>query len=403
MIRLDNNINCVSNKCCGCGLCVNKCPYKAIEFKENEEGFLYPVVLKEKCKNCGVCKSYCPVLSDIEKNKEQYQEKCYMGISKNKGIYKRSASGGFATVLSNYIIKSLKGVVYGCNLDEDGNVKHIRVDIVENLPKLQDSKYVQSEIVGIFDAIKEDLKNKKVLFIGTPCQVDAIKKYLNKEELENLLTCDLVCHGVPSPILFKRYIHYLSKKYKMNIKNYRFRNKTKFDKCGFRGKISTEKKCKYIFTDNDLYYSDFLEEKNFRLSCYQCKYKENKRVGDFTIGDVNTWEKYYDFYPELASSLIIVNSVKAEKIFSKIRDDIKYREISLEDEKKINKALSRQTQYPEERNTIYQKYKNLAKYESNLINNISKKQKIKNTLKIIIPFKIRIKIKKMKRKMRHYE
>lgn len=399
---LKNNISCVKEKCFGCGLCKNKCPYNAIEFIENSEGFLYPQIIKEKCKNCGICYNVCPAINSID-NHNEFKEECYMTISKDKVIYKNSASGGFATCLSEYVITNLQGVVYGCNLDDNGNVKHIRVDNNKDLVKLQDSKYVQSNILDIFKKVKEDASNKKVLFIGTPCQVEAIEKYLNRKELDNLITCDLVCHGVPSPKLFKNYLNYLSKKYNRKVKDYRFRNKTTFDKCGFRGKLKITQKDKYFFAEEDIYYRDFLEEKNYRLSCYNCKYKVNKRVGDFTIGDVNSWENYYDFYPELASSLVIVNNSKAKNLFDELEQKLFVKEISLEKEKKINKALSRQTELPEERKQIYQKYKNLKQYEDEITIDIDKKMQIKNIMKIVIPFKVRIFVKKILKRMNKNE
>ncbi len=399
---LKNNISCVKEKCFGCGLCKNKCPYNAIEFIENSEGFLYPQIIKEKCKNCGICYNVCPAINSID-NHNEFKEECYMTISKDKVIYINSASGGFATCLSEYVITNLQGVVYGCNLDDNGNVKHIRVDNNKDLVKLQDSKYVQSNILDIFKKVKEDASNKKVLFIGTPCQVEAIEKYLNRKELDNLITCDLVCHGVPSPKLFKNYLNYLSKKYNRKVTDYRFRNKTTFDKCGFRGKLKIAQKDKYFFAEEDIYYRDFLEEKNYRLSCYNCKYKVNKRVGDFTIGDVNSWENYYDFYPELASSLVIVNNSKAKNLFDELEQKLFVKEISLEKEKKINKALSRQTELPEERKQIYQKYKNLKQYEDEITIDIDKKMQIKNIMKIVIPFKVRIFVKKILKRMNKNE
>lgn len=399
---LKNNISCVKEKCFGCGLCKNKCPYNAIEFIENSEGFLYPQIIKEKCKNCGICYNVCPAINNID-NHNEFKEECYMTISKDKVIYKNSASGGFATCLSEYVITNLQGVVYGCNLDDNGNVKHIRVDNNKDLVKLQDSKYVQSNILDIFKKVKEDASNRKVLFIGTPCQVEAIEKYLNRKEFDNLITCDLVCHGVPSPKLFKNYLNYLSKKYNRKVTDYRFRNKTTFDKCGFRGKLKIAQKNKYFFAEEDIYYRDFLEEKNYRLSCYNCKYKVNKRVGDFTIGDVNSWENYYDFYPELASSLVIVNNSKAKNLFDELKQKLFVKEISLEKEKKINKALSRQTELPEERKQIYQKYKNLKQYEDEITLDIDKKMQIKNIMKIVIPFKVRIFVKKILKRMNKNE
>ena len=400
---MDNNITCVKKSCFGCGLCFNKCPYEAIKLNEDIEGFLYPEVLSNKCKECGVCKSICPAINKTEIDEENYRKKCYMGLSKDNQIYMNSASGGFATILSKYIIESENGIVYGCNLDETGKVRHIRVNKLEDLNKLQDSKYVQSQIFEIFNSLKEDLKYSKVLFIGTPCQVDAIKKSLNKNEINNLYTIDLICHGVPSPGFFRKYIQFLSSKYREKIKKYRFRNKVNFDKCGFISRIDTENRKRMVFTDNDIYYRDFIEGKNYRLSCYECQYKNEIRVGDFTIGDVASWENYYDFYPEKTSSLIIINNSKADTIFNSMKNNILYREISFEEEKKLNIALSQKNRIPEEREKIYEKYNELEFYENEVLKEVKFKLKIKNILKRIIPFKIRIKVKKLIRKMKKNE
>lgn len=391
---MDKSIINVKDSCYGCGICVKKCPFGAISLEENEEGFLYPKISEELCKNCGKCTNECTTAKK-ENVDNLYKVKAYMAIAKDKDVYDRSASGGFATVISKYVIQNMNGIVYGCNLDEDGNVKHIRIDKIEDLKKIQDSKYVQSQIVGILDELNKDVKDKKVLFIGTPCQVDAVKKIVDKKYAYNLITCDLVCHGVPSPKLFKNYFKFLSEKYNKKVKEYRFRNKSTFDKCGFRGKVIFDnKKGKYIFSDYDLYYKDFLQEKNFRKSCYQCKYKEEKRVGDFSLGDVNTWEEYYDFYPDLSSSLVIVNNKLASKLLENLRDFIDIREIDFEKEKNLNKALSRQTPYPKDRDIIYERYKDLYQYDKEINKKISLRQKIKNQFKKYIPFKFRIAIKK---------
>lgn len=395
------NINIVGNKCNGCGVCSFICPFKAIEMKEDNEGFLYPNINQEKCKNCGACLKKCNVINKLEK--ETNSQKCYMAITKNKVIYKNSASGGIATLLSKLIIEKYNGVVYGCNMDNCFNVKHIRVDSVKDLYKLQDSKYVQSTIYNTFNEILNDLKVRKVLFIGTPCQVNSLKQFTNEKNRDNLITCDLICHGVPSPGMFKKYIAYLEKKYKSKIKKYRFRNKSQYDKCGFRGKIIyLNLKKRYFYTETDVYYNDFLQEKNYRKSCYDCKYKTLNRVGDITLGDVNTWEKYYDFYPELTSSLVILNNNQAEELFSELKEEVYFREISLNREKELNKALNKQTLYPKEREKIYNYYNDFATYEKKIKKEINISKKIKIVVKTIIPYKIRIMAKKIL-KRRKYE
>ena len=383
-----NNISIIEDKCCGCGLCSKICPFHAIEMKENNEGFLYPFINKKKCKNCGLCLKKC-VSCNKDTNNSQKVKNCLMVISKDKVIYNNSASGGFATVLSKYIIEKENGVVYGCNLGVDHLVKHIRIDNTNDLHKLQDSKYVQSNIISTFDSIKKDVSDKRVLFIGTPCQVSAIKRHIPKQHLKNLVTCDLVCHGVPSPGFFKKHLEHLQKKYNKNIE-YRFRNKSSYDKCGFRGKIKYGNKEKYFYIENDRFYNDFILEKNYRKSCYQCIYKTLDRVGDFTVGDVNSWELYYDFYPELAPSLVIINSETAMKLFDNIKYKVHYKNISIDEEVKLNNALSKQTNYPSDRDYIYNSY----------FNNEARVNKldIKRIAKTIIPFKLRLAIKKMRKK-----
>lgn len=393
---MDKSIIKVNKKCCGCGLCVQECPFNAISMKENEEGFLYPVVDKELCINCGKCLSICPANKTEKIAKEKEQHKAYMVINKNYEEYKLSASGGFATVLSRYVIQEYNGIVYGATLDENHNVKHIEVDNINQLSLLQGSKYVQSNLDEVYKSIKNNLKERKVLFIGTPCQVDAIKRYVKDDA--NLITCDLVCHGVASPGYFIKYLKFLEEKYGKKIKNFRFRNKCNYDKCGFVEKIIfSSKKTKKIIAEEDSFYADFIKEKNYRYSCYNCQYKNLNRQGDFTLGDVASWEEYYDFFPEKATSLVIVNKTKAEILLKKLNNDIYIREISLEKEKKLNTALNKQVPMDEERMKLYERYEDFFKYEQELLNSISKKEKIKTLTKKILPFSVRIKIRKMQR------
>ena len=388
---MNYNIDSIGTKCFGCGLCKNICPFEAIEFIEDKEGFLYPSIEKEKCKNCGKCLKECPT-KEISFPNMKFTTKAYMAISKDQRIYNNSASGGFATVLSKYVIEKLGGAVYGCAMDEEANVKHIKIGKIEDLVKIQDSKYVQSNIIDIFNEIKDDLKMQRILFIGTPCQVDAIKKFCGNELCENLITCDLVCHGVPSPGVFKKYYNFLLEKNDYKLKQYRFRNKSSYDKCGYRGRLIIGDRRKYFFTNDDMFYDEFLNEKNYRISCYDCKYKNTKRTGDFTLGDVNSWELYYDFYPELASSLVILNNQKAKDMFALVNSEIEFREISLPKEVKINKALSQQALYPLERSNIYNKYNDL--YNNKKKSYANTRIRLKNIFKLIVPFKYRILLKK---------
>ena len=165
------------NKCTGCTACLNICPNKAIEFIEDEEGFKYPKIIQDKCINCGLCKKTCPILN-YEKRFHLKSYACY-----NKNIEERlnSSSGGIFILLAKYILKN-GGVVFGAAFDQQNNLYHVKVDNMNDVKSLMGSKYLQSDLKGIFAKVKEDLKQqKKVLFTGTPCQVEGLKRFLKKD------------------------------------------------------------------------------------------------------------------------------------------------------------------------------------------------------------------------------
>ena len=185
-----------TDDCTGCGACVAVCPTKALLFAE-KKGFLYPQIQTEKCVYCGKCSKICPVEKGVVSSRIAY---AYAMRSVNDNIVLNSSSGGVITSICEAILKA--GVVYGASFDDDFVLKHIRVDELSDLERIRKSKYVQSEIIHCFDQINKDLNDgKKVLFIGTPCQVAAVKSVVG--EHDNLITVDIVCHGVPSPGLWR--------------------------------------------------------------------------------------------------------------------------------------------------------------------------------------------------------
>lgn len=179
-------------KCCGCSACFNTCPKNAIKMVKDKDDFEYPKIDKNKCINCGLCRKVCPVLQN---NTIENNICAYAVYNKNEKERLSSSSGGIFVLLAKVILKE-NGIIYGACLDDDLQVKHIKVDKISDLPKLMGSKYVQSDINNSFRSVKEDLeKNKKVLFTGTPCQVEGLKSYLRKD-YKNLYTQDIICHGV---------------------------------------------------------------------------------------------------------------------------------------------------------------------------------------------------------------
>lgn len=287
-------------KCTGCGACYNICPTEAIKMETNSEGFLYPVIDKEKCISCGLCKEKCPQLKTTKLN----YSLPYITCAEDK-IRKESSSGGMFTVLAEYIL-SQKGYVCGAAW-EDYQVKHIIVDKKRDLRLLRKSKYLQSDINQVYKELEKLLKdNKYVLFSGCPCQVDGLLTFLGDKEYPNLLTVDLVCHGVPSPTLFRKY---LMEKSKGNaIKEINFRNKEKG--WGTHMEIVYSDGSRYFNScSRDEWYLGFLNGIITRESCSRCQYANIDRIGDITIGDFWGVKEINSSYDDgLGTGLTLINT-----------------------------------------------------------------------------------------------
>lgn len=382
------------NECCGCSSCVQKCPKNAITMIEDEEGFLYPIIDKEKCIDCGLCSKVCPQLKQLKKKEENYP-KTYAMYNKNFEELLKSSSGGVFSVIANYVLQN-DGVVFGAAYDNNLNVNHIKVDNKTELEKLRSSKYVQSNIGNTFKETEEYLKNGKlVLFTGTPCQIEGLNSYLMKS-YDNLITCDLVCHGVPSPKLFKVYLEYLSKKFKSQVKAYNFRSKIKYGWGLFTEVITKDNKKHYVKSDFDPYYSNFLECNTYRENCYKCHYTNYNRVSNLTLADYwGVSSIHPKFYSEKGISLILVNNKKGEDILNKILPNIEKMDTNLDYAASKNKNLIRPSHRPEIRDTIYNEI--YSKETSKFIKeNLKVKVTLKKVIKLCIPVKLQNCLKKMR-------
>lgn len=381
------------NDCCGCSSCAQKCPKNAIEMKENEEGFLYPIINKEKCINCGLCRKVCPQLKEIKKNNEGFP-KVYALYDKDKDIQLNSSSGGVFSEIAIYVLKN-NGIVYGASYDDKFNVMHTKIENENELDKLRKSKYVQSDINNTYISVEENLKSDRlVLFSGTPCQVNGLKTFLLKN-YDNLITCDIVCHGVPSPKAFKQYLTYLSKKMKDDIEFYDFRCKD-IEGCEKIGKVTTKRgKSKYLKIGLDCYYNNFLDGNIFRESCYQCHYSNINRVGDITIGDyIGVLQMQPEAYSKNGTSICIINTSKGEHIFNNIQNKQK---VYVSDFKKIsayNSNLNAPKKRPSCRNSIYDNIDNVKEFIHDLKINMNKKVMLKS----LVPIKLKNTLKMLRRK-----
>lgn len=312
-----NIMNLDEKQCTGCGACYVSCPTACIEMKFDAEGFYAPVVEAEKCIHCGKCVKNCPVLSTPQN--DLHQVTAVAAHSKDPFVVQNSSSGGIFFHLASDIIDA-GGVVFGAAFDEEQLVRHIRIDHKQDIIRLQGSKYVQSDIGRTYSLVEEDLKkNRPVLFVGTPCQVAALKKYL-ATDYENLYTCDFVCHGVPSPEVWKKY---LAENVKGDISCIHMRDKSNGWN-NYSTRIELKNGEQWIKDRKTSAYNKAFEcNLNIRWSCFACEFKGVNRISDITLADFWGIER---FYPELlhkeGTSLLLIQTMKGKHLLDAIRDNI---------------------------------------------------------------------------------
>lgn len=305
---MSNILNIEANSCTGCGACTNICPRNAIRMKEDEEGFLYPIIDKSKCTNCNLCLNICPAHNPSYKNLSPKDCYAYMASDEER---LNSSSGGVFPVLAKYFIENGDYVV-GAVWDEDWSVKHIVSDKAEDIEKMRSSKYLQSRTGEVYNETKNILNaGKNVLFTGTPCQIAGLKKYLQKD-YANLYCVDIICHGVPSPSVFRKY---LEENYNINdIKNINFRDK-KTSGWGNILKVDyKENSSKVVRWNYDSYYALFSKNVILRKSCGDCQFNKLPRQGDLTMADF--WSVDNKFHDKKGTSLIVVNNSKGEVLLN---------------------------------------------------------------------------------------
>lgn len=309
-------------ECNGCGICTLVCPKKCITMKQDNEGFFYPVIDEEKCIKCGKCQKICGNI----KLDNHYDRKAFIAINKNDAERNKSASGGMFIILAKYVIER-NGVVFGVEYDSELNVKHGEADTIEKCQKFMGSKYVRSDSLGIYNKVKEYLENDRfVLFTGTPCQCNSLKMYLNKE-YDKLITCEIICHGNPSPKVFKKYKEELENKKKLKVKDIKFRSKEN----GWSNSTPIIEYENGEKEEDPTLYRAFMAELISRPSCYKCNFVDKNRVADFTIGDMWGIEKIRpNMHDGKGVSLLIVNSNKAKDILNSVSKQMQLEEVDID-------------------------------------------------------------------------
>ena len=348
--------------CCGCTACSAICEHKAISMQEDSEGFLFPVLDNDLCINCGLCDKICPMGSDHQANSGQDQ-KSYLAISEHPEHYSKSATVGICTILARLFVEN-GGSVFGVCLDESTwKTFHICVSDNEGIERLRNSKYIQSDLRQAFSETKDLLKKGvKVLFIGTPCQIAGLKAFL-RHDYENLLTIDLICHGVYSYKLIRKEVDYWEDRLHGKVSNFKFRSKRRsggvinFDlkKTSsteyheFFGPYSPTYRC-YAYNGDSVSY-------NIRHSCYSCPFREQSRYGDITVGDA--WfidaAKYLNINIDWKNGVshFFGNTKKGSQYINQILPLLKWAEIPLEDAFKQPAILPVHREIPAERDQIY--------------------------------------------------
>jgi NAD-dependent dihydropyrimidine dehydrogenase PreA subunit len=415
----------VKSKCTGCSACVQKCPKQCISFEEDREGFKYPKVKLSVCIDCGLCEKVCPVL---QQDKPRNPVIVYAAKNSNLSTRLASSSGGIFALLAETILRQ-NGVVFGARFDNEWNVIHDYTESLDGLSVFLGSKYVQSKIGNTYKYAERFLKEgRKVLFSGTPCQIVGLKKYLRKD-YDTLLTVDFVCHGVPSPMIWRGYLNekirplgvdgrnmvsQLSLKDLPVITGISFRDKRYgWKKYGFsvRAKSAskadknlvsqsvevTDKTLLYEPHKANLYMKGFLKNLYLRPSCYACPAKCGKSGADYTLADfwgASTYVEDFDDDKGLSAVLVYKNKVNIESL------DMAFKVVGLNDILSQNPAVIKSSRMKGGRDRFFQHYN--REHQIDLINRYSKytiKENIRYTaIKLLVSLHLAKFIKKIIRK-----
>ena len=336
----------VKSNCLGCGACKQICSPGAIELVFDDEGFRYPSINKELCVQCNLCTSVCPINNKTPRYKEE--KKVFGGYHLDAKIRDRSTSGGAFTAIVDVFCDE-NYVIFGA--ESNGLfVFHSSITDKAEIDKFRKSKYSQSDMGSVYIECKEYLKDgKKVLFSGTPCQISALKNFLGRD-YDNLLTVEVVCEGVPSPLYIKKYEEFLEEKFgsRMVSLDYRFKDsnsktkptKAKWDFEVMKITLENGKVLKYDRWFNP-FWSIWLGHLMTRPSCYICPFTTQERCADITLGDLWGVHLYCpDLYGKnLGCSLIVCNSAKGKNIINKLNTVFYGRELDFNEALKYQSPL----------------------------------------------------------------
>lgn len=327
---------CNANDCFGCLACVNVCPKKCININYNNQGFIIPSIDENKCINCDRCVKSCPVNASIQLNSPI---KVYAGQINNFKLAMQSTSGGIFQALARVVLNH-DGIVCAAKQESNNYLHHVIIRNEEELKLSLKSKYYQSSVEYTYTDIKKYLiSGIKVFFCGTPCQVAGLLSFLGKS-YDNLITCDLICHGVPSKKVVDKYIFDKECQYKSKLNEILFRDKSNgWNNMRISLNFENGKKYSNVAAYDDFYFG-FFRGLYYRKSCYHCPFATESRVADISLGDF--WGIEYtqsNLDPQKGISLILANTVSGENLIKSVETDISLEIHTMEEAKRLNHNL----------------------------------------------------------------
>lgn len=323
--------------CCGCTACFSICPKHAIEMKEDEEGFLYPIIYDNLCIECGLCQKVCAFQHDSDPEAD-FEQRYFAVRIRDKNALSSSSSGGVFTCLSDKVLAQ-GGTVFGAVFDKNFNVMHTTARTEKQRNRMRGSKYVQSDMKLAFtDVVNSLRRGEVVMFVGSPCQVDGLKRYLFSEkiDIDNLLLCDFICHGVSSPLVWREYIALLENKLHGKIIKFKFRSK-KYGWKKMKSHIYMEREngkedISEIVNRKYSYLNIFSSLVSNRPSCFNCKYTSYNRESDITMADFwNIDSISSKMNDDAGVSTVLINTEKGNRWFEVARESMEVIEIEKKD------------------------------------------------------------------------
>ena len=318
------------SKCCGCAACAQKCPAHCIKMLPDCEGFLYPVADASACIGCNLCEQVCP---EINRNDAREPLSAMAAWNRDDNVREHSSSGGVFTAVANDILDK-GGIVFGAKFDKNWNVVHDSTDTADGLKVFRGSKYVQSNTCSCYAAAEKFLRQgRPVLFTGTPCQIAGLRLFLRRD-YDNLLTMDIICHGVPSPAVWRKYLEERKHEYARRHGNVRIEGISFRDKrSGWKNYSFTlnllavdhhgKRQCHHISRnkDREVFMRGYLSNTFLRPSCHDCPVKSFRSGSDITIGDFWGVEHLYPEYDDdKGTSIVFINTTRGRDLMGQITE-----------------------------------------------------------------------------------